>query len=286
MITEPFIEHAPLWHRLQAVLENKRVPQAFLFIGLRHAQSLSLVNRLIACLICENGSTIPCGYCKPCHLFSKHSHPDVLYVSPDANASVIKIDQVRELQQTVYQTPQCGERRFIVINPADKLNHAAFNALLKILEEPPSHTTFILIAEQIANVPATIKSRCQHYTIPAPSLETAYANDDSPRGLLFKQQRTFRLALEDVMHGRMSVCAQAMQWSKYDLSDVLWLLYWLTAQMITQGINFAFQTGDLKQVMQLFYQLDKINVFMRNLQNNINLNQTLTLETLLLGYIL
>lgn len=278
------IEHASLWSRLQAVLDNKRVPHAFLFSASEHTQSLHLVNRLIACLLCENGSKIPCGHCKPCHLLVQQTHPDVLYVSHDAKAGAIKIDQIRELQQTVYQTPQCGENRLIVIHPADKLNTASANALLKILEEPPSHTIFILMAKQIDTLPATIRSRCQQYTIPALSFETTYSHD-SPRGVLLKQQAAFRCALDDVMNGHLSPCVLATQWSKHALSDVLWLLYWLTAQMITQLLADVSQQYKQNRVMQLFYQLDKINSLMRTLQQNISLNQTLAIEALLLGYI-
>lgn len=282
MLTEPLLEHALLWKRLQTVLDSNRVPHAFLFSASWHAQSMQLVNRLIACLICENNSKTPCGQCKPCHLLSKQTHPDVLYVSHDAKAGAIKIDQVRELQETVYQTPQCGEYRFIVIHPADKLNTASANALLKILEEPPSHTIFILIANQIDTLPATIKSRCQQYTIPSLPLETA---NDSPRGLLLKQQATFRCALDDVMNSRLSPCVLATQWSDYALGDVLWLLYDLTAQIITEKLGSFTQSYQQKHVMQLFYQLDKINSLMRTVQQNISLNQTLAIETLLLGYI-
>ena len=295
--------HASLWSRFQSLLLKGRVPQSLLFVGPRHAGMLQFANRLMALLMCENENA-PCKQCRACHLLLNRIHPDIKYICPEPPGSTIKIEQIRELQQTIYQAPQRGARRFIVIQPADKMNVASANALLKILEEPPSHTTFILIAEQISSIPATILSRCQKYVFP--SQGDALTSDQSDylqigqsypteslRAELIKNVPTIIAALCEMIEGTSSPCTLAAQWSSYEFNDLLWLLYLVTAQSIQYQLmhtnnrladsNTIKRLSDLLPVVNLFNRLDKIHVLMRKI--NHNMNQTLVLENLLLGYI-
>ena len=112
-----FIEaHAPLWERIQQLLTKNRLPQALLFVGPRHAGMLPFANRLMAILMCQSEIT-PCGDCPACHLLLYGIHPDINYICQEKQGGAIKIEQVRELQQTIYQTPQRSTHRFIVIDP-------------------------------------------------------------------------------------------------------------------------------------------------------------------------
>ena len=292
MIIDLLEAHASLWGRIQQLLIKKRVPQAFLFVGPRHAGMLQFANRLMALLICQN-ETAPCGNCRACHLLLQGIHPDINYIRQDTQGGVIKIEQVRELQQNIYQTPQRGTHRFIVIDPADKMNISAANALLKILEEPPSHTTFILLAEQISSLPATILSRCQKYVFPSPAL-SAYPTE-STRAELYTHRSSIITALCELTLEKTSPCTIAAQWSSYLLDDIIWLLYLITAEAIQyqlietdivprhdeQLISFSSQF----QSIHLFSQLDRINAIMRKMNHNVSMNQTLVLEDLLLGYV-
>jgi DNA polymerase III subunit delta' len=101
----------------------------------------------------------PCGECAPCRKISAGLHPDVLRVDP--HGLLIKIDQVRELCQLLALRPYEARVRVVVIADAHRLNVAAGNALLKILEEPPEGTVLILTAPQTADVLPTIASRCR-----------------------------------------------------------------------------------------------------------------------------
>ena len=297
--------HAPVWTTIQQMLDKNRLPHALLFSGPRHAGILQFVNRLMAILVCQNPDGAPCGLCKPCHLLIQGTHPDIQYVRQDTPGSPIKIEQVRELQESVYQTPQCGTRRFIVIEPADRLNRSAANALLKILEEPPSHTLFILIAEQISSLPATIMSRCQQYRFSSPDLFEpihqvdyltigAFYPEATERAELFKQCQPIIADLCDLVDKKISACTLATRWSKYALADLLWFLYLLTAQAVRYQLLdcHTMQPWDNKlrqfscqvEPINLFQQLDKINVLMRTVQQNITLNQALAVETLLMGF--
>lgn len=290
--------HAPLWARIQTLLNKEKLPQALLLVGPPHAQVLSFTNRLIAILLCHS-ETKPCGHCSACHLLKQGGHPDVNYLRQESPSSAIKIEQIRELQQDVYQTPQRGKYRITVIDPADRMNIFAANALLKILEEPPAHTLFILIAEQVSSIPATILSRCQKYMVPASepvdylSLGCFYP-DDSPRSELFKQSTGIITALCELLEEKISLCTLAAQWTSYVFDDLLWLLYLVTAQAINYQLLPEPQTSANQPLqylarsvsaINLFKQLEQMNRIMRNINNNINFNQTLVLENLLLGYL-
>ena len=297
--------HASLWVSIQQLLSKNRLPQALLFVGPRHAGLLQFANRLMAILLCQNEVT-PCGVCSACHLLTHGIHPDIHYISQEKTGGAIKIEQIRDLQQTIYQTPQQGSRRFIVIEPADKMYRSAANALLKMLEEPPSHTFFILIAEQINSIPATILSRCQKYIFQAPELahDVRLGNyltigqlypPESSRALLLKNSAEVVTALADLVSGMTSPCTIAAQWSSYVFDDLLWLLYLVTAEAIHQQLIDSHQISpgnetlhrfaSKLQLLTLFNQLDQINAIMQKINHNINMNQTLALEDLLLGYL-
>ena len=298
MQIDTLTSHAPVWRSIQQMLDKNRLPHALLFVGPRHAGILQFVHRLMAIMVCETPDKAPCAECKPCHLLALGTHPDIKYVRQDTATSPIKIEQIRELQESVYQTPQCGTRSIIVIEPADRLNRAAANALLKILEEPPSHTTFILIAEQLGTLPATIMSRCQQYVFSPPeSFESvhqvdylsigAFYPEASERAVLFKQCPSMMDDLSALVDKKITSCTLASKWSNYALGDLLWFLYLLTAQAIRYRLLDSPMVppwADKIEPVDLFEQLDKVNALMHTVQQNITLNQTLAIETLLLGY--
>ncbi len=302
MLIEALAIHASVWTAVLKMLDKDRLPHALLLVGSRHARILQFVNRLMAILVCLGADKAPCGACKPCHLLLQGTHPDIQYVRQDTPTSPIKIDQVRDLQENVYRTPQCGDRRFIVIEPADRLNQAAANALLKILEEPPSHTTFILIAEHVSSLPATIMSRCQQYTFSPPELNQGdyltigkFYAEASARAELFKQGVPIIDDLCALLERNMSACSIASKWSRHALGDLLWFLYLLTAQAIRYQLLDSHTTQPRLDKLQyfarlveppaLFQQLDRINSLMGTVQLNITLNQTLAIESLLINLV-
>lgn len=291
--------HAPIWIPIHQLLDKDRFPQALLFSGPKHDNILQFVNRLAAIILCQQSNQAPCLQCKPCHLLMHSTHPDIQYISPDTPTGPIKIEQIRELQTSIYHTPQCGQNSIIIIESADRMNHSAANALLKVLEEPPTHIRFILIAEQMQSLPATILSRCQHYIFPTLALNNYVAlgelyPPDSERAELFKQGPSIIHDLCELKAGKISVCTLSAKWSNYALSDVLWFLYLITAQAIRiqllQNANHQDIAIDLQRFSEsiephhLFLQLDKIISFINSIKSNITLNGTLALESLLMGY--
>lgn len=283
--------HHDLWVKINQLIQKNRLPQALFFVGPRHANVRQFVHRFIATVNCQ-GKEAPCGTCQACHLLLNDGHPDVFYVRPDTSGGAIKIDQIRDLQQTVYQTPQCGKRSFIVIEPADKMNTASANALLKILEEPPKHVFFILLADQISSIPATVISRCQMYVVPSPIISQAadhylsigqYYPPESSRAKLVNERDDFIAVFNQLLSGEVSPCTVAATWSSYALEDVLWMLFLVTSQAIHN--NLVMKNVSLANSMIFLNQLDEIKNITRKMYHNINRNQTLVLENLLIGYL-
>jgi DNA polymerase-3 subunit delta' len=285
--------HADVWSRMQQLVEKNRVPQAFLLTGPRHARMMDFSNRLIARLICEVRLNEPCGECKACRFILNGTHPDVHLIRQDTPTSPIKIEQIRDLQFDVHQTPQCASHRFIVIESAEHMNTPAANALLKMLEEPPLHTHFILISEHLGTLPATVISRCQRYAFSGALItdylsEGALYPENSPRALLFKNASMITLALTELLDKKTAPSRVATQWSTYALSDLLWFLYLFTAEALRcqlEGEGDQLPVLSRLDPMVLFNQLDRINTLTVQVNQHITLNQMLAIEALLIGYL-
>jgi len=148
---------------LTGLLERGRVPHAMLFHGPEGVGKASVARLLGRALICrENG----CGSCDDCRLFDAGNHPDFVHVKLELRKDskeyrkLIVVDQVRQLSGMIGLAPRMGARRVILIDPADKLNLEAQNALLKTLEEPPPHAVLMLIAARPQVLVSTVRSRC------------------------------------------------------------------------------------------------------------------------------
>ncbi len=169
----------PLWVRLQQARASDRLPHALLLAGARGLGKRRLAGLLARSLLCQtpNPQGLACGTCVDCRLNGAGTHPDLTRVAPDpeSKSGEITIDAIRDLTELAALTPVRGARKVILIDPADRMNGAAANALLKTLEEPAGDTLLALIAEQPAQLPATIRSRCQLLKVPIPSEGQALA---------------------------------------------------------------------------------------------------------------
>ena len=102
----------------------------------------------------------PCRCCVHCDKASRHIHPDIAVVGKLEDKLIVTVDQVRELKKDVYVIPNEADKKAYIINDADKMNMNAQNAILRILEEPPSFAVFILCTENPAALLPTVRSRC------------------------------------------------------------------------------------------------------------------------------
>ena len=146
---------------LRRQIEAGRIAHAYLFCGCRGTGKTTmakLMSRAINCQQPVNGD--PCGECEACRAISNETTMDVLELDAASNNSV---DNIRELLEQVRYPAQIGRYKVYIIDEVHMLSTAAFNALLKTLEEPPAHVVFILATTEPQKLPATILSRVQRY---------------------------------------------------------------------------------------------------------------------------
>jgi len=170
-----------------AIHKNEKLPHALIFKGKEGIGKYDFANTFAKSYLCQSpiSNHFPCEACSSCEWFPD-SHPDFKHIAPiesdDDESSKrktvrkknIAIHQIRELSEYLeLSAHQEKGRRIVLIEPADSLNQAASNALLKILEEPPENTLFILVTSQAQKLIATIRSRCQLLELRGPSLDEA-----------------------------------------------------------------------------------------------------------------
>ncbi|AGS07007.1 DNA polymerase III subunit delta' [Candidatus Profftella armatura] len=174
------------WRKLQKL--RLYLPHTILFYGEKGIGKKYLIDIFIQSLLCENfdENNYICNKCNSCVWFLKKNHPDFRYVHPEIfekslldnhkkNESLnnkskeIKINQIRELSNFINISNHYSKIRIVLLHPADSLNNNAANALLKMLEESPLNSFFILLCDKIDSLLKTILSRCYKFILKSPS---------------------------------------------------------------------------------------------------------------------
>ena len=155
---------------LSTLVQKGTIPHALLFTGIDGVGKRTAAKTLAMACNCAAGepgvgqnpkhADLPCGKCRACRKIASDNHPDILSIAPAD--TIIRIAQVRQLNDALSMKPYEARQRVVIIGSAQALNPEAGNALLKILEEPPDHTLLVLTARQRSDLLPTIVSRCQH----------------------------------------------------------------------------------------------------------------------------
>ena len=147
---------------LRNAVSNDRVAHAYLFAGPRGTGKTTAARLLAKAVNCLESDTSkrPCDQCENCKAFNQGTFLDLIEIDAASNTSV---EDIRDLRDKINFSPNKGKYKVYIIDEVHMLSTAAFNALLKTLEEPPAHAIFILATTEIHKIPATVLSRCQRH---------------------------------------------------------------------------------------------------------------------------
>jgi DNA polymerase III subunit gamma/tau len=152
---------------LQNALEQRRTAHGYIFSGHRGIGKTTVARILAAALNCRSSDqpvAEPCGVCESCTEIRAGNSVDVIEIDAATNRG---IDEIRELREAARYRPARDRFKIYILDEAHQITDAAFNALLKTLEEPPDHIVFMLATTQPEDIPQTIRSRCQHFSFRA-----------------------------------------------------------------------------------------------------------------------
>ena len=154
---------------LYARIASGHIAHGLLLLGPKGSGKQTVARRLTGSLVCDLNNGEPCGKCHGCRLYLSGNHPEVIMIEPENG--MIRIGQIRQMQQQICIKPVQGMRWVVVIHDADRMNPQAQNALLKTLEEPPQ-AILMLTAGTLTRLLPTIRSRCQIFRLPPMSQES------------------------------------------------------------------------------------------------------------------
>ncbi len=182
---------------LKSSIKAGRVAHAYLFSGPRGVGKTSAARILARALNCEKGPTdSPCGACSSCLEIARGNALDVIEIDGASNTSV---NDVRQIKDEVLFAPNSGRYKVYIIDEVHMLSNAAFNALLKTIEEPPPYIVFVFATTEVHKVPATIRSRCQQFNfrlIPVETIEERLAGLCAETGMKAEREALFWIAKE------------------------------------------------------------------------------------------
>ena len=254
---------------LKNAIESGRVAHAYLFVGPRGIGKTSLARIFAKALNCEKGPTpLPCCECSMCREIAAGNALDVLEIDGASNNGV---DQVRDLRDQVQFAPTRGTYKIIIIDEVHMLSTAAFNALLKTLEEPPPHVKFIFATTEGDKVLPTIISRCQRFDlrrIQTPMIVERLRHICVAEHITIDEDALLAVArgAEGGMRDALSALDQLISFKGDSLTedDVL-AVFGLVSRKSLETLAAAVLTGDMGEILKLVDMFDSAGKDMRRL---------------------
>ncbi len=156
----PFYGNERAKQLLASAVQGDRLCHAYLIEGEDGVGKLTFAKLFGAAILCTGGGEKPCGACPSCYKAARQIHPDLHLFLSDSKKNSFHVKAVRELRESVYTKPNESDRKVYLLCRADDMTIEAHNALLKMLEEPPADTVFLLTCRNRLTIPETVRSRC------------------------------------------------------------------------------------------------------------------------------
>jgi DNA polymerase-3 subunit gamma/tau len=221
-VFEDVVGQKPIVQTLQNAIQMDRIGHAYLFSGPRGVGKTTTARILAKGLNCEKGPTItPCNQCASCQEIASGKSIDVFEIDAASNTGV---DNIRELRENAKYAAARSRYKIFIIDEVHMLSTSAFNALLKILEEPPPHVVFIMATTERHKVPATILSRCQQFvfrTIPSAEIQAHLRQITDREGVKIDDRALSYIvkAAEGSMRDAQSLLDQIISFSGQEVVD-------------------------------------------------------------------
>ena len=248
-----------------SIKENK-VPNAYLFTGIRGIGKTTIARIVAKALNCKNGIENLCKdkFCENCQSIINSNHIDVLEMDAATRTSV---DDIRELIEFSKYRPSTAKFKIFIIDEVHMLSKQAFNALLKTLEEPPEYLKFIFATTELKKIPVTILSRCQRFELPRVKpeellvfikkiikLENGVATDDALKLLIKLSEGSVRDALSLLDRALISLDKR-----KLDLEEAQKVFGYFDKTLIIELFNYLLK-GDEKKALKIYKKIYLIGV--------------------------
>ncbi|MBW7866651.1 MAG: DNA polymerase III subunit gamma/tau [Candidatus Hydrogenedentes bacterium] len=242
---------------LKNAIASGRIHHAFLFLGSRgigKTTTARVLAKALNCLKFDAPTVTPCGECDNCVSIAEGNNIDVIEIDGASNNGV---DNVREIRDNIRMVPSSGRYKVYIIDEVHQLSAGAFNALLKTLEEPPSHAVFILATTEAHKIPATIISRCQRYDFRRVSIGdivTLLRNILNKEGMKATDEALYAIAraaeggvrdAESIMDELITYCDGEITFQ--DVFDVLGLVDWRVLHTLCDALS----AGDIARLLTL-----------------------------------
>lgn len=240
-------------------LDNQRLHHAYLFTGTRGVGKTTLARILAKCLNCETGiSSQPCDQCDSCIEINEGRFIDLIEV--DA-ASRTKVEDTRELLENVQYMPSRGRFKIFLIDEVHMLSNHSFNALLKTLEEPPSHVKFLFATTDPQKLPVTILSRCLQFNLKnlSPQLITEYLASVLEKEKIESDEDALwqiAAAAAGSMRDALTLVDQAISYCQGKITaDAIVEMLGIPEQQQVYALLNAMESGNIKQVIKIVHEM-------------------------------
>jgi DNA polymerase-3 subunit gamma/tau len=246
---------------LENAIAQKRIAHGYIFSGQRGTGKTTVARILARCLNCVEGPTAtPCGVCASCLEITTSGAPDVIEIDAASNRG---INEMRELRENVRYQPARDRYKVFIIDEAHQITSEAFNALLKTIEEPPPWVVFVLCTTEAHKIPATIASRCQHFSFRSVGFEDLAARMAwicQQEGIEADAEALSVLAQagEGSVRDSLSALDQAIACcgSKLDAAEVRALLGAFSLESLEQ-VTQALVSNDSRRMLEVVDELER-----------------------------